>query len=209
MYEFEKKKEISQAVINRMPRYYRYISELKKQNVTRISSKNLASIIGLTASQVRQDFNCFGGFGQQGYGYNVEKLCEELEDILELRRNKTAIVVGVGNIGRALIKNFNFYSSGFQLVACFDTNPDVIGKTYNHITVLDSKDLRKFVAEEKPDIAVLTLPKEVAVRVADMLVECGIRGIWNFTNVDLKFDQIAVENIHFSDSLMHLCYEVG
>ena len=209
MYEVEKKKEISQAVINRIPRYYRYISELKKQNVTRISSKNLANIIGLTASQVRQDFNCFGGFGQQGYGYNVEKLCEELEDILELRRNKTAIVVGVGNIGRALIKNFNFYSSGFRLISCFDTNPDIIGRTINGMEIQDYKELRKFVATEKPDIAVLTLPKEVAVRVANMLVECGIRGIWNFTNVDLNFDQIAVENIHFSDSLMRLCYEVG
>ena len=209
MYEIEKKKEISQAVINRIPRYYRYISELKKQNVTRISSKNLANIIGLTASQVRQDFNCFGGFGQQGYGYNVEKLCEELEDILELRRNKTAIVVGVGNIGRALIKNFNFYNSGFRLVSCFDTNPDIIGRSINGMEIQDYKELRKFVATEKPDIAVLTLPKEVAIRVANMLVECGIRGIWNFTNVDLNFDQIAVENIHFSDSLMRLCYEVG
>jgi redox-sensing transcriptional repressor len=209
MYEIEKKKEISQAVINRIPRYYRYISELKKQNVTRISSKNLANIIGLTASQVRQDFNCFGGFGQQGYGYNVEKLCEELEDILELRRNKTAIVVGVGNIGRALIKNFNFYNSGFRLVSCFDTNPDIIGRSINGMQIQDYKELRKFVATEKPDIAVLTLPKEAAVLVANMLVECGIRGIWNFTNVDLNFDQIAVENIHFSDSLMRLCYEVG
>lgn len=209
MYEFERKKEISQAVINRMPRYYRYISDLKRQNVARISSKGLASIMGLTASQIRQDFNCFGGFGQQGYGYNVEKLCEELENILELRRNKTAIVVGVGNIGRALIKNFNFHSSGFRLIACFDANDDMIGKSFGSVTVQNAKDLRKFVAYEKPDIAVLTLPKEMAVPISSMLVECGIRGLWNFTNADLQFDGVPVENIHFSDSLMRLCYEVG
>lgn len=205
-----KSKEVSQAVINRIPRYYRYVSDMKNRNISRISSKELASMMGLTASQIRQDLNCFGGFGQQGYGYNVEKLHEELGEILGLQKNRTAIIIGVGNIGKALIKNFNFSSNGFKLIAGFDASDDLVGRKLGDITIQKVSELKDFLLKEKPDIAVLTIPRDCAYSVAEMLVNNGIKGIWNFTNVDLNMDttSIPIENIHFSDSLMRLCYEV-
>lgn len=208
--EYQKDKGISQAVINRIPRYYRYIQDLKNQNVMRISSKELAATMGLTASQIRQDLNCFGGFGQQGYGYNVEKLCEELAQILGLHRDRKAIIIGVGNIGRALIKNFNFPGSGFTLVCGFDANPDIIGKKLGGIEIQDISRVEDYVRKNKPDIAVLTLPRTAAPDIAKLLVKEGIRGLWNFTGEDLHLEGlgIPVENVHFSDSLMTLCYRI-
>lgn len=206
----DKKKEISRAVIQRIPRYYRYISELYTDGVPRISSRSLAERMGLTASQIRQDFNCFGGFGQQGYGYNVEKLRDELAGILGLCLQHTAVLVGVGNIGRALIKNFRFSQSGFCLLCAFDTDKTIIGTEPGGITVRDSTELYDFVTLHKPSIAVLTVPRELAPDMAHELVARGIRGIWNFTGDDIHLEGLGVpvENVHFSDSLMTLCYKV-
>lgn len=176
----------------------------------RISSRALAERMGLTASQIRQDFNCFGGFGQQGYGYNVEKLHEELADILGINRGRTAVLVGVGNIGRALIKNFRFGASGFRLLCAFDTDKTVIGTEPGGVNVRDSVELYDYVSEHKPDIAVLTVPRGPAPEMAKALVARGIKGLWNFTGEDLHLEGLGVpvENVHFSDSLMTLCYEV-
>lgn len=205
------KKDISRAVIQRMPRYYRYIKQLREQGIQRISSRALAETMGLTASQIRQDFNCFGGFGQQGYGYNIERLKEELEQILGVQRNHTAVLVGVGNIGRALIKNFRFANSGFELLCAFDVDKTIIGTKLGKVTVRDSAELCDYVSLHKPDIAVLTVPHGLAQAMSHELVTRGIRGLWNFTGEDLHVEGLGVpvENVHFSDSLMTLCYRVA
>lgn len=204
------KNKISRAVIQRLPRYYRYICDLQEENVQRISSRALAERMGLTASQIRQDFNCFGGFGQQGYGYNIDKLREELSEILGLQQERTAILVGVGNIGRALIKNFRFAQSGFRLICAFDTDRKIIGTEPGGITVRDSSQMYDYVEMHHPDIAVLTVPRGLAPEMASGLVVRGIKGLWNFTGEDLHLDGLGVpvENVHFSDSLMTLCYQV-
>ncbi len=164
----------------------------------------------MTASQIRQDFNCFGGFGQQGYGYNVKKLREELSEILGLQKDRTAILVGVGNIGRALIKNFHFGRSGFRLLCAFDTDKTIIGTEPGGITVRNSSEMYDFVEQHQPDIAVLTIPRGLAPEMATNLVAKGIKGLWNFTGEDLHLGELGVpvENVHFSDSLMTLCYQV-
>lgn len=207
----ERKHEVSKAVVQRLPRYYRNICELKEEGIQRISSRALAERMGLTASQIRQDFNCFGGFGQQGYGYNVDKLCDELTAILGLHAERTAILLGVGNLGRALLNNFDFSASGFQLLAAFDTNPDVFGRTVGGHMVLDSANVYDFVRHHKPDAAILTLPRSAAPQAAQQLVACGIGGLWNFTGEDLHLGGLGVpvENVHLSDSLMTLCHWVG
>lgn len=207
----EKKQKVSRAVIQRLPRYYRYISTLRANGEQRVSSRKLAETLGLTASQIRQDFNCFGGFGQQGYGYNIEKLCEGLEEILGLNRRHTAVLVGVGNLGRALLKNFNFEASGFKLLCAFDTDKMVVGHEFDVATVRDVSELYPYVSEHKPDIAVLTVPHGVAPELARGLVEHGVRGLWNFTGEDLHLGNLGVpvENVHFSDNLMTLCYQVN
>lgn len=207
----ERKHEVSKAVVQRLPRYYRNLCELKEEGIQRISSSALAERMGLTASQIRQDFNCFGGFGQQGYGYNVDKLCDELIAILGLHDQRTAILLGVGNLGHALLNNFDFAASGFHLLAAFDTNPTVCGRTVGGHTVLDGADVYDFVQQNKPDIAVLTLPRNVAPHAAQQLVACGIGGLWNFTGEDLHLGGLGVpvENVHLSDSLMTLCHWVG
>ncbi len=204
------RKDISRAVIQRIPRYYRHICDLQVEGVQRISSRALAERMGLTASQIRQDFNCFGGFGQQGYGYNVDKLKEELADILGIDRDRTAVLVGVGNIGRALIKNFRFGASGFRLLCAFDADRTVIGTEPGGVTVRDTAELYDYVSGHRPDIAVLTVPRGLAPEMARMLVERGIKGLWNFTGEDLHLEGLGVpvENVHFSDSLMTLCYRV-
>lgn len=207
----EKKQNVSRAVIQRLPRYYRHLSSLRAAGAQRISSRKLAEMLGLTASQIRQDFNCFGGFGQQGYGYNIEKLCEGLEDILGLKRQHTAVLIGVGNLGRALIKNFNFASNGFQLLCAFDCDRMVVGSGMNGVTVRDVSELYAYVDQHKPDIAVLTVPHAIAPQLARDLVEHGVRGLWNFTGEDLHMENLGVpvENVHFSDNLMTLCYQVN
>ena len=172
----EKKQNVSRAVVRRIPRYYRYVCMLRANQVQRISSRALAESMGLTASQIRQDFNCFGGFGQQGYGYNVEKLCEGLAEILGIHRQRKAILVGVGNIGRALLKNFDFQASGFELICAFDTDKTVIGMDFGPANIRDVAELFDYVDQHQPDIAVLTVPHGVAPKMAKELVAHGIRG---------------------------------
>ncbi len=196
------------AVIRRMPRYFRYVDELYQNGTARISSGALAAKMGLTASQVRQDFNCFGGFGQQGYGYNVENLRASIREILKLDNSHKAVLLGAGNLGRALMTNFNFAQSGFALTAAFDIKPELEGAQVAGVPVMAMSRLERYVAEENPDIAILTLPRYAAKEAADNLCRWGIRGIWNFTGVDLHLDGVAipVENVHFSESLMTLSY---
>ena len=167
--------------------------------------------MGLTASQIRQDFNCFGGFGQQGYGYNIDKLQEELGAIMGLRTGRTAILLGAGNLGRALLNNFNFSASGFELLCAFDANPQLIGQRFGGHAVRSADTLAEFIECNKPDVAVLTIPRGDAPRIARGLVERGIRGLWNFTGEDLHLEGLGVpvENVHLSDSLMTLCHLVG
>ena len=207
----EHRQEVSKAVIQRLPRYDRNICELKAEGAQRISSRALAERMGLTASQIRQDFNCFGGFGQQGYGYNIEKLQEELGAILGLRAGRTAILLGVGNLGRALLNNFNFSASGFELLCAFDASPELIGRSFGGYEVRDAKELERYIDELHPDVAVLTIPRGNAPAIARSLVERGIRGLWNFTGEDLHLEGLGVpvENVHLSDSLMTLCQLVG
>ena len=203
-------KKISSAVIRRMPRYYRHLDELRLEGVERISSEVLAGKMGLTASQVRQDFNCFGGFGQQGYGYNVQTLLKSIAGILHIDKGHTAVLVGVGNLGRALLRNFHFDVCGFTVVGAFDPSPEQIGRTIGNTVVRPLAELEGFVRGSRPDIAILTLPGPAARETAAQLVEWGVRGIWNFTNIDLHLElsQIPVENVHFSESLMVLSYRL-
>ena len=200
--------KVSMAVIRRMPKYYRYLGELQKNGVTRISSRALAESMGLTASQIRQDFNCFGGFGQQGYGYNVEILRSEIASIIGINRNHKAIIIGVGNIGHALLNNFDFEKCGFAMLAAFDADEKLIGTEVNGVTIYDVKELESFCSRNTVEIAVLTLPKKPAPMLAEKLATMGVRGIWNFTNIDLqlKNHDVMVEDVHFADSLMTLCY---
>lgn len=202
---------ISKAVIRRLPRYFRYLRELLAAGIMRISSSELAERMHVTASQIRQDLNCFGGFGQQGYGYPVDSLIESIGSILHIDQKKSAVIIGVGNLGRAIINNFNFFKNGFQLTAAFDASPEVIGLDISGIHVYDIKDLRDYCMDKHPDVAVLTLPKAYAHDTAALLCDCGIKGIWNFTNIDLhlQFEQVAVENVHFAESLMVLSYRLG
>lgn len=204
-------KRVSFAVIRRLPKYYRYLDELHARGVTRISSKALAGEMGLTASQIRQDLNCFGGFGQRGYGYNVEKLRSEIADILGLNRQNRAILLGVGNLGRALINNFGFDLCGFRLVAAFDVSAGIVGSKINNIPVYHFDSLESFVQDDPPELAVLTIPASETFDIASKLEKLGIKSIWNFTNIDLRPEDtsLKVENVHFADSLMTLCYMIN
>ncbi len=202
-------KEISQAVISRLPRYFRYLGDLKDLGVERISSQELSRLMQVTASQIRQDFNNFGGFGQQGYGYNVEYLYQEIGKILGMDKTHHLIIVGAGNLGQALGNYMNFERRGFILKGIFDKNPDLYGKKVREIAVQPMEEIEQFVKENEIDIAVLTIPKNSAVQVAEILVANGIKAIWNFAHVDLNVPpNIQVENVHLSDSLMKLSYNL-
>ncbi len=202
-------KGISQAVIGRLPRYFRYLGELKDLGVERISSQELSELMKVTASQIRQDFNNFGGFGQQGYGYNVEFLYKEIGKILGLDRTHHLIIIGAGNLGQALGNYINFEKRGFILKGIFDNNPDLYGKKVREINVQPMEMVEEFVKQNDIDIAVLTIPKSSAVKVAEILVNNGIKAIWNFAHVDLNVPEgIQVENVHLSDSLMKLSYNL-
>ncbi|MGN1147370.1 MAG: redox-sensing transcriptional repressor Rex [Lachnospiraceae bacterium] len=202
-------KGISQAVIGRLPRYFRYLGELKDEGVERISSQDLSELMNVTASQIRQDFNNFGGFGQQGYGYNVEFLYQEIGKILGLNKTHHLIIVGAGNLGQALGNYMNFERRGFILKGIFDKNPALYGKKVREIEVQPMEKIEGFVQENDIDIAVLTIPKTSAVEVAEVLVANGIKAIWNFAHVDLNVPEgIQVENVHLSDSLMKLSYNL-
>ena len=205
----ENEKGISQAVIGRLPRYFRYLGELRDAGVERISSQDLSELMKVTASQIRQDFNNFGGFGQQGYGYNVEYLYREIGKILGLDQTHNFIIVGSGNLGRALGNYLNFERRGFLLKGMFDQNPDVIGSMVRGVKVMPMEEMEQVVRDNDIDIAVLTLPKTSAVEVADKLAQNGIKAIWNFAHVDLNLPKgIQVENVHLSDSLMKLSYNL-
>ena len=203
-------KEISQAVIRRMPRYYRYLGELLEDGVERISSNDLSKRMNVTASQIRQDLNNFGGFGQQGYGYNVKFLYEEIGKILGLNQKHNIIVIGAGNLGQALANYVKFEKLGFVITALFDVNPALEGVTVRGIKIHMLDELDDYCKKNKVDIAALTLPKEKAEDTAQHLVNLGIRAIWNFAHVDLDLidKDVVVENVHLSDSLMQLSYNI-
>lgn len=202
--------QISQAVIRRLPRYYRYLGDLLMQGTERISSNELSVKMNSTASQIRQDLNNFGGFGQQGYGYNVKYLHDEIGKILGLDQVHNMIIVGAGNLAKAIVRYDKFERLGFPTLAMFDVNPDLFGTTINGIKVYSLDDLETFVRENKVDIAALTLPKQNAIDAANKLVGLGVKSIWNFAHVDLEFDDedVVVENVHLSDSLMQLSYNI-
>lgn len=203
-------KEISQAVIGRLPRYFRYLGELKDEGVERISSQELSRLMKVTASQIRQDFNNFGGFGQQGYGYNVEHLYHEIGGILGLHKPHHLIIIGAGNLGQALANYMNFERRGFIFKGIFDKNPDLYGRDVRGLKVQPMENVEKFIKENEIDIAVLTIPKTGAVEVAEILVKNGIKAIWNFAHVDLNVPaHIQVENVHLTDSLMKLSYNLN
>lgn len=203
-------KEISQAVIGRLPRYFRYLGELKDEGIERVSSQELSDIMQVTASQIRQDLNNFGGFGQQGYGYNVEYLYEEIGKILGLDKEHNLIIVGAGHLGQALVNYRDFERRGFIFRGIFDINPQICGTKIHGITVRPMDEMEWFVREMGIDIAVLTVPKSGAVEVAEQLVSYGIKGIWNFAHVDLHVPEgIQVESVHLSDSLMKLSYNLS
>ena len=213
---FEKKTEeadktsVPAAVIKRLPRYHRYLGDLLAEGKLRISSAELSRLMGVTASQIRQDLNCFGGFGQQGYGYNIKYLHGKISELLGVTEGYRAVIVGAGNLGRALAATHMFERRGVTRVALFDVNPEIIGKEIYGIPVLSTSELYDFCREERIDIGVLTVPKEAAEEVAKVMADAGVSGIWNFANMELKLERksVIVENIHLGDSLMTLCYEL-
>lgn len=204
-------REVSQAVIGRLPRYYRYLGELMEEGVERISSSDLSEKMKVTSSQIRQDLNHFGGFGQTGYGYHVSTLYNEIGHLLGLDKNHTMIVIGAGNLGQALANYANFERRGFNISAMFDQNLELIGtRTIRDIPILDIAELEEYLACHEVDIAVLAIPKISAVPVAGRLVEAHIRAIWNFSHTDLEVpENVAVENVHLSESLMKLSYKMS
>ena len=201
---------ISDSVIKRLPRYYRFLGELKAAGMTRISSRELSERMGFTASQIRQDLNCFGGFGQQGYGYNIELLQSEIGHILGLDKPKTAILIGIGNLGRAVTMHINFESKGFKLIGLFDSKESLVGQVIKNLPIRSTDTIDEFCKENLPDAAILCIPKNAAMVMADQLVGLGIKGFWNFSHYDLalKYPGVKVENVHFGDSLMTLSYRL-
>ena len=206
-----KKENISDAVIRRLPRYYRQLTDLCNRGVVRISSHSLGQEMNITASQIRQDFSCFGEFGQQGYGYNVEELRAEIGHILGVDNNHHLVMIGVGNLGHALLQNFPFSHTGFSVDAAFDVSPTVIGTSVNGVPIYSMNDLDSFIREHSVDVVVLTIPQSVAQDIANRLIDLGVRGFWNFTNVELSSPSpdVKFENIHFADSLLTLSYRIA
>jgi redox-sensing transcriptional repressor len=203
------KKKVSMAVIRRLPRYYRYLSDLLLLDITRISSKELSNRMGITASQIRQDLNCFGGFGQQGYGYNVEMLYNEIGNILGINNKYQTILIGAGHMGQALANYGNFEKRGYNLVGIFDVNPELIGTKINGVEIMDLDKMSDFIKKTKVDIAMISVPYEQTPIVAEMAAKLGVKGLWNFSPMDLQLPYEAViENVHLSDSLMVLGYRM-
>lgn len=202
-------KRVSASVINRLPRYYRHLSDLSKSGVERISSKELSERMNVTASQIRQDLNCFGGFGQQGYGYNVKLLKSEIAKILGLDMGYTAVLVGAGNMGRTFAINTKFESKGFKLIGIFDTDPKKIGTVLTKHTIRDYATIKEFIRENNPQMAILTVPKREMKSVAKELKDYGIKAFLNFSYTELSDEEdVAVENVHLGDSLMRLSYKL-
>lgn len=202
---------ISMPVIRRLPRYYRFLYDLKEKGITRISSRELSQYMGLTASQIRQDLNCFGGFGQQGYGYLVEQLYEEIGHILGMDQVTDAVLLGVGNLGKAVVNHMDFTQRGFRLVGLFDDNPQLAGSTLGDQTIQSTDTLEEFCQAHHPQMAILCIPKEAAPALTKRLLACGIKGFWNFSHYDIVHDhpEAIVENVHMGDSLMTLSYRMG
>ena len=202
---------ISKSVIRRLPRYYRFLGELEDQQISKISSRELSERMHLTASQIRQDLNCFGGFGQQGYGYNVSELRKEIGRILGVDKHRKTILIGAGNLGTALAVHINFEKSGCSLIGIFDSNKKIVGNPLGKLTITDIDDLEKFCRENKPEVAVLCIPKSVTKEIVDRLAELGVRSFWNFSHYDINVEHknIIVENVHLGDSLLTLSYGVN
>ena len=205
------KKDVSLSVIKRLPRYYRFLGEMKKNGVQRISSGELSERMGFTASQIRQDLNCFGGFGQQGYGYNVEQLYSEIGNILGVNVKNKTILIGAGNLGRAVAAHMSFEERGFQLIGIFDKNEALGGQLVRNLPIRQIDGLYDFCKENKPTVAVLCIPSESAEEITEELVSLGVKGFWNFSHYDISANHkgVAVENVHLSDSLMTLSYHVN
>ncbi|TDT50286.1 redox-sensing transcriptional repressor [Fonticella tunisiensis] len=201
---------ISMAVIRRLPKYHRYLAELIRNDIDRISSKELSEKIGFTASQIRQDFNCFGDFGQQGYGYNVRELYNEISRILGLNTEYSTVIVGAGNIGQAIANYTRFEKQGFFIKGIFDKNPKLVGLKIRDIEVKDVEELEDFLKNNKIDIGIISVPREQAQKVANIFVKSGIKAIWNFAPIDLEVpDDVIVENVHLSESLLTLTYRLN
>lgn len=206
----EKKRNISMAVIKRLPKYYRYLRELDKNDVDRISSKELSEKIGFTASQIRQDLNCFGDFGQQGYGYNVKELLYQISVILGLNKGYNTIIIGAGNIGQAIANYTTFDKMSFNLKGIFDLNVKLIGLKIRDIEIQDMDEIENFLENEVIDIAIICVPKNRAQAVVDIVTKNGVKAIWNFAPIDLKVEEdVIVENVHLSESLMTLSYLIN
>ena len=206
-----KKENISDAVIRRLPRYYRQLTDLCNRGVVRISSHSLGQEMNITASQIRQDFSCFGEFGQQGYGYNVEELRTEIGHILGVDNDHHLIMIGVGNLGRALLHNFPFSDTGFTVDGAFDVSPAIIGSTVNGVPVYSMEELDAYIRDHNVDVVFMTVPQSVAQDMADHLIALGVHGFWNFTNIELSSTNpnVKFENIHFADSLLTLSYRIA
>lgn len=203
----EKKKHVSMAVIKRLPKYHRYLKELMRNDVDRISSKELGEKIGFTASQIRQDLNNFGDFGQQGYGYNVKELYNQISLILGLDRDYKAVIVGAGNIGQAIANYSRFSEMGLTVISIFDANPRLVGIRIRDIEIKDMDDLQEFLEEKQVDVGIICVPRLNAQKVCDTLIKGGIKGIWNFAPVDLHVpSDVKVENVHLSESFLTLVY---
>ena len=202
---------VSPAVIKRLPRYFRYLRELIRNGQMRISSSELSELMNVTASQIRQDLNCFGGFGQQGYGYNVKYLYSKISEILGVEENYRAVIIGAGHLGLALVGSPMFTKRGVTLTALFDTDSSLVGTEYNGLKILSVSELESYISENQINIAVLTLPRAYAKETAEKLKSIGIKGIWNFTNIELDFSDsdTVVQNVHIGDSLMQLTYRIN
>lgn len=202
------KQHVSAAVVRRLPRYLRYLNDLSRREIVRISSEELSRRMALTASQIRQDFNCFGGYGQQGYGYNVDHLRQEIAAILGLPNQKKTILVGAGNLGHAILNHIDFSRHGFKLTDIYDNNPALVGTSLVGVTVHHIDDLEQRVAADLPDMAIITVPRAAATDVVDRLHTCGVKAFWNFSSLDIRYDDSLVESVHLGDSLMTLRYHL-
>ncbi len=203
------KMKVSNAIIRRLPRYRRYLGYLQTKGIKKISSNELSEMIGYTASQIRQDLNTFGEFGQQGYGYEVDRLYREINRILGLDREYKTVVVGCGNLGQAITNYTYYYKIGFNIIGLFDANPKIVGNVINDVEVMDSADLEDYVKREKIDIGIICVNRENAQKVADALVSGGVKGIWNFAPIDLNIpENVALESVHLSDSLHALSFMI-
>ncbi len=205
----QNQQQVSPAVIRRLPRYFRYLRELIRSGRSRISSAELSQMMQVTASQIRQDLNCFGGFGQQGYGYNVNYLYAKISELLGVGEGYNGIIIGAGNLGQALVRNRMFERRGVDIVALFDVDPTIVGKQFGGVEVHHINELESFCAENPVDIAVMTLPKDVVDEAISRIEALGIHGIWNFTGKELQTsDETVCEDVYLGDSLMTLCYEL-